>query len=62
MTEDSILIAIVAAVWAALALLYAFVPMLAMPGGALVWGAGAAIFVALAALIAAAERPRGPER
>jgi hypothetical protein len=61
-TEDSILIAIVAAVWTALALLYAFVPMLGMPGGALVWGAGAAIFAALAALTAAAERPRGPER
>lgn len=62
MTEDSALIAIVAVIWAVLALLYAVVPMLDMPGSALMWGAGAVVFLVLAAAIAAAELPRGPER
>ncbi|MBI4275453.1 MAG: hypothetical protein HY659_12215 [Rhizobiales bacterium] len=56
MTEDNVLISIVCIVWAALALLYATVPMFNMPGSALVWGAGAAIFAALAAIIAVVER------
>ena len=51
MNEDSLLLAIVALVWAALALLYAVVPMLHMPGSALVWGAGAALFLALAGCV-----------
>jgi hypothetical protein len=64
MSEDGWLIALVAAVWVALAALYALVPLFHMPGSAAVWGAGALIFLALAVLIAAAEkstprRPRG---
>lgn len=62
MTEDSILIVIVATVWTVLALLYAFVPMLDMPGAALIWGAGAAVFLVLAAVTVAAERSRGSRR
>lgn len=60
MTEDTILISIVCVVWAALALLYATVPMFHMPGSALVWGSGAALFAALAAIIAVVERPKHP--
>jgi len=56
MSEDAWLIAAVGAVWAALAGLYAFVPMFAMPGSALVWGGGAVIFLALAMLIVRADR------
>ena len=55
-TEDAALIGIVFIVWAALALLYGFVPMFGMPGSALVWGAGAILFLALAAVIVAADR------
>lgn len=55
MSEDAWLIVAVGAVWVALAGLYAFEPMFAMPGGALVWGAGAVIFLALSALIARAD-------
>jgi hypothetical protein len=62
MTEDSLLIAAVATVWLVLALLYAFVPMLDMPGGALIWGAGAAVFLALTSAILVAERSSGPKR
>jgi hypothetical protein len=58
MTQDTIIIALVAAVWAVLALLYATLPALDMPGAALVWGAGAALFALLAAAMAAAERRR----
>jgi hypothetical protein len=54
-SEDTWLIGSVAAVWIALAALYAFVPLFHMPGSAQVWGAGALIFMALAILIAAAE-------
>lgn len=56
MTEDSALVALVAAVWIALAALYVFVPMFDMPGSALVWGSGAVLFAVLAAAIARAER------
>ena len=56
MTEDSWLIGLVFVVWAALALAYGLVPAFAMPGAALVWGAGAALFLALAIMIAIAER------
>ena len=56
MTEDSVLISLVSLVWIALAALYAFVPMFAMPGSAIVWGSGAAVFLVLAVLIAISER------
>jgi hypothetical protein len=49
--EDFWLLLAVVAVWAALALLYAFVPMFRMPGYAGVWGWGAPIFLALAVLV-----------
>jgi hypothetical protein len=55
MSEDSWLIGLVAAVWVALAALYAFVPAFHMPGSVAVWGTGALIFLALAALTAATE-------
>jgi hypothetical protein len=61
MSEDTWLIALVAAVWVALAALYAFVPPFHMPGSAQVWGVGGLIFAALAALIAAVET-RAPRR
>lgn len=63
MTEDSMLIGLVSLIWLALAALYAFVPMFAMPGSAVVWGSGAVVFVALAAIAANAEfRRRGPRQ
>jgi hypothetical protein len=56
MKQDFSLLVIVAVVWAALALLYATVPMFHMPGYATVWGWGALVFFALAVAIAAASR------
>jgi hypothetical protein len=56
MNEDSLLFAIVFAVWLALAVVYATVPMFAMPGYAVVWGWGALVFLGLAGLVAAASR------
>lgn len=56
MTEDAVLVAVVAAVWAALAALYAFVPMFTMPGSALVWGSGSAVFLVFLILIVLRER------
>jgi membrane protein implicated in regulation of membrane protease activity len=56
MTEDSLLIAVVCAIWVALAALYAFVPLFAMPGSALVWGSGALVFLILAVVTIVAER------
>lgn len=56
MSTDAWLIGMVGAVWLVLAALYAFVPAFHMPGSTLVWGAGAIGFIALAALIAGAER------
>lgn len=41
MNEDGWLFAIVFAVWLALAIVYAAVPMFSMPGYAVVWGWGA---------------------
>ena len=56
MTEDSVFIGLVSLIWMALAALYAFVPMFAMPGSAVVWGSGAAVFLVLAVIIAITER------
>ena len=56
MTEDSVFIGLVSLIWIALAALYAFVPMFAMPGSAVVWGSGAAVFLVLAVIIAISER------
>ena len=56
MNEDSWLFGIVFAVWLALAIVYAVVPMFAMPGYAVVWGWGALVFLGLAALVAVAVR------
>ena len=55
MTEDSVLIAFVCLIWAALAALYAFVPMFSMPGSAVVWGSGAAVFLGLTIMTAVRE-------
>ena len=55
MTEDSILIAFVCLIWAALAALYAFVPMFSMPGSTMVWGSGAAVFLGLTIMTEARE-------
>lgn len=56
MNEDSWLFGIVFAVWLALAIVYAAVPMFSMPGYAVVWGWGALVFLGLAALVAVAAR------
>jgi len=63
MTEDSVFIGLVIAIWIVLAALCAFVPMFAMPGSAVVWGSGAAVFLVLALIIAIAERrlPQTPK-
>ena len=50
MTEDSVFIGLVSLIWIALAALYAFVPMFAMPGSAVVWGSGAVVFLGLAVM------------
>lgn len=62
MNQDFLLLLIVAAVWAVLAVLYATVPTFHMPGYAAVWGWGAAIFLALAVLIAIAARGHAKQR
>lgn len=61
MNEDSWLFGIVFAVWLALAIVYAAVPMFNMPGYAVVWGWGALVFLGLAALAGLAVR-RGRRR
>ncbi len=53
--EDVTLIGIVFLVWAALAIMYATIPMIYMPASIRVWGAGAVMFLVLAAVIARAE-------
>lgn len=62
MSDDRWLVILVFAVWAVLALLYATVPMLHMPGGARIWGAGAVIFLVLALVVLAAERMAAARR
>ncbi|MCC7485084.1 MAG: hypothetical protein IT529_08820 [Burkholderiales bacterium] len=59
MKEDFWLLITVVVVWAALALLYAFVPLFHMPGYAGVWGWGALIFLVLAVLLARSRGRRG---
>lgn len=62
MTLDVRLLAAIALVWAILSVLYATVPMLAhMPGSAMLWGAGAAVFAAIAAFTWAARRRTPPQ-
>lgn len=56
MRYDSLLFLAVFAVWLLLAIAYATVPMLAMPGYAAVWGWGSLVFLGLAALTAIAVR------
>jgi hypothetical protein len=51
MNDDSLLFIIVFVVWAALAVVYATVPLLHMPEYAVVWGWGALVFLALAVLV-----------
>ena len=58
MDEDAIVLGLVFAVWALLAAAYALIPMFAMPDAARVWGAGAAVFFALALLVARGRRRR----
>lgn len=62
MKEDSVLFLVVFAVWLALAIVYATVPMFAMPGYAVVWGWGAMVFLGLAGLVAVAARGRSRRR
>jgi len=62
MIVDSFLFFIVFAVWLALALVYATVPMFAMPGYAVVWGWGALVFLGLAGLVAVAARNKSQRR
>jgi hypothetical protein len=56
MSLDLALVLLVAAVWLLLAAAYALVPMLAMPGAALLWGSGGILFALFAWRIRAAER------
>lgn len=54
MKNDEVRLTIaIAAVWAVLAAVYAFVPGLGMPGYVRVWGGGAVLFLALAGVLAA---------
>lgn len=54
-STDVALIGIVFLVWAALTIMYATIPMIYMPSSIRVWGAGAGMFLVLAAVIARAE-------
>lgn len=59
MKNDEFLLTLaIAAVWAALAAVYALVPSLGMPGYVRVWGGGAALFLVLAGILLAASRKR----
>ena len=59
MDEDVVTLAVVFVVWALLAAVYALVPMFDMPAAARVWGAGAAVFLALTVWVARSRRRRG---
>ena len=54
-STDVTLIGVVFLVWAVLTTLYATIPMIYMPSSIRVWGAGAVMFLVLAAVIARAE-------
>ncbi len=56
MKQESLLLIGVAIVWSVLAAVYAFSPSLGMPGYARVWGAGAVVFLVLAAVLGTARR------
>jgi len=56
MREDILLFLAVFAVWLLLAIAYAVIPALAMPGYAVVWGWGAVVFAGLALGVALAVR------
>jgi len=59
MKQELLLLLAVAVVWSVLAAVYALAPGLGMPGYARVWGAGALIFLVLAAILRyAAKRTR----
>lgn len=55
---DAVLLGIVFAVWGALALMYATIPMILMPTGVRVWGLGAVLFLVLSVLVFYAGRGR----
>ena len=56
LNEELWLVVVIAAVWAALAAVYALVPRLGMPGNVRVWGGGAVLFLGLAGVLAAVGR------
>ncbi len=56
MSLDLALVTLVAVVWLLLAAAYALVPMLAMPGAALLWGSGGVVFALLALAVRVAGR------
>ncbi len=58
MKQELLLLLGVVAVWSILAAVYALVPGLDMPGYARVWGAGAIVFLVLAATLVIAARRR----
>lgn len=59
MTTEFWLVVAIAAVWAALAAVYALVPSLGMPGYVRVWGGGAVLFLLLAGVLVAVDRKAG---
>jgi hypothetical protein len=58
LNQDSLLFLAVFAVWILLALVYAVVPMFAMPGYAAVWGYGSLVFLGLSIVTTVAARRR----
>lgn len=56
MKQEFILLLVVVFVWLALALVYAVVPGLNMPGYIRVWGIGAVVFLVLAVVLYRAGR------
>ena len=58
MRQEVLLLIGVVVVWFVLATVYGLVPALDMPGYARVWGAGAVVFLVLAAILALAARRR----
>lgn len=59
MKEELALTLVIAAVWTALAAVYALVPSLGMPGYVRVWGGGAVLFLMLAGVLVAARKRTG---